>query len=98
MDRSLTFSWMSCGLVGHSHSSNYLLLCMSEREPVMKRHTYLSMVVALVCLLSLFGLFGGVASAATRPVTHNQSAKNNGRQVVAYFTQWGIYSGFFEKN
>lgn len=64
----------------------------------MKRHTYLSMVVTLACLLSLFSLFGGVASAATRPVTHNHPAKNNGRQVVAYFTQWGIYSGFFEKN
>ena len=68
----------------------------------MKRHLRLP-ILALVCLLSVLGLFGqatGVASAATT-TSHgtpaNQPARP-ARQVIAYFTQWGIYSGFMEKN
>lgn len=36
-----------------------------------------------------------VAPAAATPVRHQESS---GNQVIGYFTQWGIYSGFLEKN
>lgn len=65
----------------------------------MKRYTRLP-VLALLGLLSLLGLFGqsaGVASAATTQTSLPQGAAST-RQVVGYFTQWGIYSGFFEKD
>lgn len=35
------------------------------------------------------------ASATTTADGHQH---NSGKQVIGYFTQWGIYSGFFEKN
>lgn len=65
----------------------------------MKRYTQLSIVMILTCLLSVSGVFsqhGGVASAA--PANVVPAAKNSSKHVVGYFTQWGIYSGFFEKN
>ncbi|HEX6484280.1 MAG TPA: glycoside hydrolase family 18 protein [Ktedonobacteraceae bacterium] len=68
----------------------------------MKRYTRLP-ALTLVCLLSVLGLFtqtAGVASAATAQSHAGvaQKENNSGQRVVAYFTQWGIYSGFFEKN
>lgn len=66
----------------------------------MKRYTRLP-VLAVVCLLSLLGLFGQTANAASVHSTQSStasSADRSGKQVIAYFTQWGIYSGFFEKN
>lgn len=66
----------------------------------MKRYTRLP-ILALACLLSVLGLFGqtaGVASAATAHASAAQEAAHPDRQVIGYFTQWGIYSGFFEKN
>lgn len=65
----------------------------------MKRYTRLSILVALTCLVSMFHFFGqsaGVASAATLSTAHQPP--DSGQRVVAYFTQWGIYSGFMEKN
>lgn len=66
----------------------------------MKRYTRLP-ILALACLLSSLALFGptaGSASAATSRATTQQRGANSDQRVVAYFTQWGIYSGFFEKN
>src|SRR5882757_6222056 len=34
------------------------------------------------------------AGASAAPAHHPEQSK----QVIGYFTQWGIYSGFFEKN
>jgi chitinase len=68
----------------------------------MKRYTHLSIVLVLSCLLGISGVFsqsGSVAGAAiapTAPAAHGTRDKS--KQVVGYFTQWGIYSGFFEKN
>jgi len=68
----------------------------------MKRYKHLP-ILALACLLSVFGLFSQAASPASAARasaahTSNVSSNSNQRQVGAYFTQWGIYSGFFEKN
>ena len=67
----------------------------------MKRYKHLP-ILALACLLSVFGLFSQNASSARAArATAAQSANasdGSGQHVVAYFTQWGIYSGFFEKN
>lgn len=65
----------------------------------MKRYTRLP-ILLLACLLGVFGLLGqtaGIASAASRASSGHEEGRP-GQQVVAYFTQWGIYSGFFEKN
>jgi chitinase len=65
----------------------------------MKRYTHLSIVMILACLISMSGIFsqsGNVANAATAHAA--PSAEGGGKRVVGYFTQWGIYSGFFEKN
>ncbi|HEY1350997.1 MAG TPA: glycoside hydrolase family 18 protein [Ktedonobacteraceae bacterium] len=59
----------------------------------MKRYTRLSL---LVCLLGLFSLCGYSASA--HPTQPARPTAAPGQRVIAYFTQWGIYSGFFEKN
>jgi len=40
----------------------------------------------------------GSAAPASQPDTAAQSHDNNGKVSVGYFTQWGIYSGFYEKN
>lgn len=65
----------------------------------MQRYTRLSRLMAMSCLLGLLGLFGQVASIAhAAPAQTASQATDNGRQVIGYFTQWGIYSGFFEKN
>lgn len=64
----------------------------------MKHYTRLFI---LVCLFSLFSLSGQTASAASAPpqrTPHAWSTAAPGQRVIAYFTQWGIYSGFFEKN
>ena len=67
----------------------------------MKRYKHLP-ILALACLLSVFGLFSQAASpasAASASAAHTSNVSSNSNQrVVAYFTQWGIYSGFFEKN
>jgi chitinase len=67
----------------------------------MKRYKHLP-ILALACLLSVFGLFSQAASpasAASASAAHTSNVSHtSSRQVVAYFTQWGIYSGFFEKN
>ena len=65
----------------------------------MKRYTHLSMIMLLACLLSIAGVVSqsrSVANAATTPAA--SSVRSNGKHIVGYFTQWGIYSGFFEKN
>jgi chitinase len=66
----------------------------------MKRYIRLP-ILALACLLSVLGFFSQSAGAASthtlRATTANQSDPS-GQQVIAYFTQWGIYSGFLEKN
>jgi chitinase len=64
----------------------------------MKRFTRLSV---LVCLLSLCGLLGQTATAASAASlhrAHSQASDAFSPGVIAYFTQWGIYAGFFEKN
>lgn len=62
----------------------------------MKRLTRLSL---LVCLLSLCGLLGQTATVASAAPLHRaHPAASADQHVIAYFTQWGIYSGFFEKN
>ncbi|MGH2479982.1 MAG: glycoside hydrolase family 18 protein, partial [Ktedonobacteraceae bacterium] len=64
----------------------------------MKRYTRLPLFT-LACLLSLLGFLGQAASPARAAAAHpSHVSANSGKQVVAYFTQWGIYSGFFEKN
>ena len=64
----------------------------------MKRYKHLP-ILALACLLSVFGLFSQAASPASASAAHTSNVSHtSSRQVVAYFTQWGIYSGFFEKN
>ncbi|HLI71427.1 MAG TPA: glycoside hydrolase family 18 protein [Ktedonobacteraceae bacterium] len=67
----------------------------------MKRYTYL-FALALAGLLSVMGLFGqaaDIAHAATSAVHTTQGAANPDQHVVvAYFTQWSIYSGFLEKD
>lgn len=66
----------------------------------MKRHTRLP-ILALACLLSVLGLFSQTAGAASVNTSHATTANqsdHSGQQVIAYFTQWGIYSGFMEKN
>jgi chitinase len=66
----------------------------------MKRYTRLP-ILALVCLLSVLGLFSQNAGAASTNTLHATTANHSGhsgQQVIAYFTQWGIYSGFTEKN
>jgi GH18 family chitinase len=57
--------------------------------------------LTLICLLSVIGLLGqsvGTANAATAHTSAPQRERHSGQQVVGYFTQWGIYSSFFEKN
>jgi chitinase len=64
----------------------------------MKRYKHLP-ILALACLLSVLGLFGQTASAARATAAQaSHGSDNSGQHVAAYFTQWGIYSGFFEKN
>jgi chitinase len=41
---------------------------------------------------------GALAAPANAGTTHDQHAPSSDKQVIGYFTQWGIYSGFFEKN
>src|SRR5260370_6580383 len=73
-------------------------MCMSERELAMKRYTRLPLLT-LACLLSMFGFFGQAAITASAATAHTSHASNqSGKQVIGYFTQWGIYSGFCEKN
>src|SRR6185437_9078828 len=88
------------GFSEHIMSAHNYFCVRQRRNFAMKRYTRLP-VLTLVCLLSVLGLFGqtaGVASAATSHASGAQWAGNTGSQVVGYFTQWGIYSGFFEKN
>src|SRR5207245_3120430 len=63
----------------------------------MKRRTRLP-VLTLLGLLSLLSLFGRAASTASAASTQAHTQSNSSQRVIAYFTQWGIYSGFFEKN
>jgi chitinase len=61
----------------------------------MKRATHLR-IAGLLCLLSLYAgtfLSTGYAQARTLDRGHDTSP-----QIVGYFTQWGIYSGYFVKN
>lgn len=65
----------------------------------MQRSTRIPLL-ALGILLCLSGL---VYSAGNAPVSRAQAlpmsdANYGGRQAVGYFTQWGIYSGYFVKN
>lgn len=65
----------------------------------MKHYTRRLLILLLVSLLSLMGLViqsaGTVqAHVSARSYRNDQNSKN----VVGYFTQWSIYSGFFEKN
>jgi chitinase len=56
-------------------------------------------ILSLVCLLSVLGLLSqttSTARATSTPVSHESNS--SGQRVVGYFTQWSIYSGFFEKN
>lgn len=66
----------------------------------MKRYTRLP-ILALACLLGVLSLFSGTAGAASVNTSHTTTtdlSSHASRQVIAYFTQWGIYSGFMEKN
>src|SRR5258708_38196200 len=64
----------------------------------MKRYKHLP-ILALACLLSVLGLFGQTASAARATAAQaSHGSGSSSQHVAAYFTQWGIYSGFFEKN
>lgn len=66
----------------------------------MKRYTHRLPVITLASLLALIGLFmqsGGMVQARSQSSSSSAHA-DFGKRVVAYFTQWSIYSGFFEKN
>ena len=44
---------------------------------------------------------GALLAAAAAPAAHAASpdyGRSSGKVAIGYFTQWGIYSGFFEKN
>jgi chitinase len=72
----------------------------------MKRSTYLPLVMMITaCFFSVLITFGlDAAGAHAAPTVHATTPASQsdtiggGRRTVAYFTQWGIYSGFFEKN
>jgi chitinase len=65
----------------------------------MKRSTYLPLIMIIACFFSLMTAFGRAADGAHAAPVHaaNTQVKSD-RQTIGYFTQWGIYSGFFEKN
>lgn len=51
----------------------------------------------LLCLLSLCA--SALFSAASPALAHTAEGSHDGNQrIVGYFTQWGIYSGYFVKN
>ncbi|MFL5702228.1 MAG: glycoside hydrolase family 18 protein, partial [Ktedonobacteraceae bacterium] len=61
----------------------------------MKRSTRVS-VLAIVCLSLCVHMFWTTTSYAQSSTA--KAANGAGQRIVGYFTQWGIYSGYFVKN
>src|ERR1051326_7108005 len=41
---------------------------------------------------------GAAVAMVVAPAANADQQHHSDKQVIGYFTQWGIYSGFFEKN
>src|SRR5260370_13009671 len=63
----------------------------------MKRVTRVPVLV-IVCLMSICASLMFSSTAGYAQVHTPQEEHNDGHRIVGYFTQWGIYSGYFVKN